>query len=137
LGTDSYPVVEAMAHNPDDSLRVAEDRDETPPAPGDLGIDKHVLELLAPAHAQGAKAVAGLDGAQEQGKGDAISVHDHLGGIIAEPDGVLFLSLLYEERAVEVRDVVKTRTGDLLPEGLGGRIQRTNDEAPVVFLRHR
>jgi hypothetical protein len=137
LGGDPYPVVDAMAHNPDDSLSVAEYRDKAPPTPGDLGIDKQVLELLGPRHAQGAKAVAGLDGTQEQGEKNAIPVHDHPGGIIAEPDGVLSLPLFHEDRMVEVAEIVKAWPGDLVPEWLRGQPQRTNDDAPVTLLRHR
>jgi hypothetical protein len=129
-----------MAHNPDDSPSVGQYRDEAPPAAGDLGIDKQILELLGPRHAQRAKAVAELDGTQEQRKKDAIPVHDHPGGIIAEPDGVLsppLFHLFHEERMVEVAEIVKARPGDLVPEWLRGRPQRTDDDAPVALLRHR
>jgi hypothetical protein len=38
---------------------------------------------------------------------------------------------------VEVVEIMKARPGDLVPEGLRGRPQGTNDDAPVAFLRHR
>ena len=62
--------VDAVARDPDDSLRAADDGDAIAVSGGNFGIDEDVLELLLAAEAEGAEAVAGAAGADgELGSG--------------------------------------------------------------------
>jgi len=78
IAIEGVAFVDAVAGDPDDSLRAADDGDTIALGGGNFGIYEDVLELLLASEAKGAKAIAGATRANGEFRSDSFGVEEGL-----------------------------------------------------------
>ena len=76
MAIEGVALVDAVANDPDDSLRAADDGDAIALSGGNLGVDEDVLELFFATEAKGAKAIAGATGPDGEVSSDSFGVEE-------------------------------------------------------------